>query len=105
MTESEYQRKLIRKLRNMFPGCVIQKNDPQYQQGFPDLTIFFGRCWAALEVKIEANAKEQPNQRHFVERLSEMSFAAFIYPENEPEVLVALQQAFEVSGSACISES
>lgn len=89
----------------MFPGCVILKNDSAYQQGVPDLTLFVDRFWAMLEVKIEANAKEQPNQRHFVERLSEMSFAAFIYPENEPEVLVALQQAFEVSRSACVSES
>lgn len=105
MTENEYQRKLIRKLRAMFPGCVVIKNDPEYQQGFPDLTIFFGRCWAALEVKAEANAKEQPNQRYFVEQLDGMSYAAFIYPENEAEVLVALQQAFAVSGSACVSES
>lgn len=105
MTENEYQRKLIRKLRAMFPGCVILKNDSAYQQGVPDLTLFVGPFWAMLEVKIDEKAKEQPNQRHFVERLSEMSFAAFIYPENEPEVLVALQQAFAVSGSACISES
>jgi hypothetical protein len=103
MTENEYQRKLIRKLRSLFPGCVIIKNDSGYQQGFPDLTIFFGERWAALEVKMEAAAKEQPNQRYFVQQLDEMSFAAFIYPENEAEVLVALQQALAVPGSARVS--
>ena len=103
MTENQYQAKLIRKLRVMFPGCVIIKNDPTYQQGFPDLTIFFGTRWAVLEVKAEADAPEQPNQRYFVQQLGEMSYSAFIYPENEAEVLVALQQALAVSGSACVS--
>jgi hypothetical protein len=105
MTENEYQRKLIRKLREQFPGCVIIKNDSGYQQGFPDLTIFFGERWATLEVKMEADAKEQPNQDYFVQRLNEMSFSAFIYPENEAEVLVALQQALAVPGSARIPQS
>lgn len=103
MTERQYQRKLIVKLKEVFPGCVVVKNDSGYQQGLPDLTIFVGRFWAFLEVKAEANAPEQPNQRHFVQQLDDMSFAAFIYPENEAEVLVALQQAFEVSGSARVS--
>jgi hypothetical protein len=105
MTENQYQAKLIRKLRRLFPGCVIVKNDSGYQQGFPDLTLFFCHCWAVLEVKAEAGAKEQPNQRYFVEQLDDMSFAAFIYPENEAEVLSALQQAFAVPGRACIPQS
>lgn len=87
----------------MFPGCVIVKNDAGYQQGFPDLTIFFGQYWATLEVKAEENAKEQPNQRYFITQLNEMSFAAFIYPENEAEVLGALQQAFAVPGRTRVS--
>lgn len=82
----------------MFPGCVILKNDSGYQQGFPDLTILFGDRWAVLEVKPSEKAKEQPNQRYHVEMLSAMSFAAFIYPENEEAVLDALQQAFEPCG-------
>jgi hypothetical protein len=34
-----------------------------------------------------------------------MSFAAYIYPENEREVLSALQQAFEPPRGTCIPES
>jgi hypothetical protein len=58
-----------------------------------------------LEVKASANSSERPNQAHYVERLNNMSFAAFIYPENEEEVLTALQEAFASRGAACISES
>jgi hypothetical protein len=94
VTESAYQAKLIRKLRDIFPGCVILKNDPQYQQGILDLTLLWERCWAMLEVKASGKALHQPNQEYYVEQLGRMSFAAFIYPENEDEVLNALQEAF-----------
>lgn len=103
LTENQYQTKVIRKLRRLFPGCVVMKADSGYQQGIPDLILLFGNTWAALEVKIEASAKEQPNQRFFVEQLDAMSFGAFIYPENEAEVLNALQQAFESSELSRVS--
>jgi hypothetical protein len=98
MTENQYQARLIRKLKRLFPGCVIVRTDPGYQQGTTDLILLFREFWAALEVKASAKARDQPNQKYFVKKLNGMSFAAFIYPENEAEVLDALQQAFEVSG-------
>lgn len=94
MTEAAYQGKLIRKLKQIFPGCVVLKNDPQYQQGILDLTLLVGSMWAMLEVKASRTARVRPNQGYFVEQLDKMSFAAFIYPENEEEVLCALQEAF-----------
>lgn len=94
MTESAYQAKLIRKLKKLFPGCVVLKNDPQYLQGILDLTLLWKRYWAMLEVKPFRSAVHQPNQEYYVEQLDNMSFAAFIYPENEEEVLIALQEAF-----------
>lgn len=93
MTENRYQAKLIRRLHAMFPGAVILKNDAQYQQGILDLTILNGDTWAALEVKAYLGAPQQPNQDFFLQRMSEMSFAAIICPENEEEVLSALEQA------------
>ena len=102
MTENQYQKKLIKKLEKMFPGCVILKNDPGYQQGILDLTILYKDAWASLEVKASADSEVQPNQTHFVRQLDRMSFAAFIYPENEAEVLGALQQAFETSRRTCV---
>jgi hypothetical protein len=103
MTENQYQAKLIKKLSRMFPGCVILKNDPAQQQGILDLTILFGPAWASLEVKASNDASVQPNQEYFVRQLDEMSFAAFIYPENEAEVLRALQQAFASTGRTRVS--
>lgn len=103
MTENKYQAKVIKKLKLMFPHCIIMKTDTQYQQGFPDLIILFEEYWASLEVKASASAPKQPNQDYYLERLGEMSFAARIYPENEEEVLNALQQAFRPSRRARVS--
>lgn len=94
MTENQYQAKLIKKLKMMFPKCVVLKNDSTYQQGIPDLILLWHNYWAGLEVKPRGEFVAQPNQVHFVQMLDEMSFAAFIFPENEEEVLNALQQAF-----------
>lgn len=94
LREAAYQHKLIKKLRNSFPGCVVLKNDPNYIQGFPDLLVLYEDKWAALEVKNRERAPRQPNQQHYVDKLNKMSMASFIYPENEEEVLNELQQAF-----------
>lgn len=95
MLESVYQAQLIKKLRKIFPGCFILKNDPDYIQGVPDLVILWGDRWAALEVKASRSSPVQPNQEYYVALMAEMSFAAFIYPENEAEILDALQQALQ----------
>ena len=95
MLESTFQSKLIKELKSMFPGCIVTKNDPNYIQGFPDLTVLYKNKWATLEVKRSSTANIQPNQRHYVEQMDEMSFARFICPENKEEVLHELQQAFE----------
>jgi hypothetical protein len=105
MTESQYQSKLIKKLEKLFPGCFILKNDPSYQQGAPDLIILWKNFWASLEVKASASSISQPNQGYYIDQLDAMSFAAYIYPENEEEVLNALQQAFKPPGRTRISES
>lgn len=103
MAENQYQAKLIRKLRRMFPGCEIEKADSQYQQGTLDLTIFNGPRWAKLEVKASRTSPLRPNQGYFVERFNDMSFAAIIYPENEEEVLSALEQALTPRRRARVS--
>ena len=94
MRENAYQAKLIKKLENLFPGCVIIKNDANYRQGVPDLIILYNDRWAMLECKAHENAPTRPNQAYYVGLFDEMSFAAFIYPSNETEILRGLQQAF-----------
>lgn len=93
-SETVYQRRLIDKLEELFPGCHIQKNDPADTQGILDLLILFRGRWAMLEVKKSAAAPVRPNQPYYVHHFNEMSFAAFIYPENEDEVLNELQSTF-----------
>lgn len=93
--ENEYQPKLIKKLEAMFPGCLVLKNDEQYLSGIPDLTVLTDKGWAVLETKRGPKSRKQPLQDHYVERLNELGFAAFINPSNEQDVLDALQRTFE----------
>jgi len=93
--ERNYQPGLIKRLEALFPGCLILKNDSSYLQGIPDLLILFGDRWAMLEVKASEDAPTRPNQPYYVQMLNEMSFAAFICPSNEQDVIRALQQALE----------
>ena len=93
--ESNFQAKLIRDLKVIFPGCIVLKNDPNYIQGIPDLLVLYKNQWAALECKRNAKAPHRPNQEYYVELLDEMSYSAFIYPENREDVLNELQQTFE----------
>ena len=94
MVEREYQKYLVRILKDKFPGCIVIKNDAQLKQGIPDLLVLFKNKWAALEVKKEKKARHQPNQDFFVKRMNEMSYASFIYPENESKVLEKLKEVF-----------
>jgi hypothetical protein len=104
MAENAYQRGLIRRIQRRFPGCELLKNDANYRQGVPDWTLFWGPYWAMLEIKDSPSAREQPNQDYYVKQFNEMGFAAFIYPENEEEVLAALEQAFASRGAACVPQ-
>lgn len=93
MVESEFQAKLIRELKERFPGCIVLKNDADYIQGIPDLLILHNNKWASLEVKRSESAKHRPNQDYYVAKMNSMSFAAFIFPENKEDVLHDLEQA------------
>jgi hypothetical protein len=94
--ESKYQKELIRKLQDIFTGCIIVKNDPNYIQGIPDLLILYKDKWAALECKRNGKASHRPNQDYYVSKMEEMSFAAFIFPENEEFVLNRLKRYFGI---------
>jgi len=91
--ESKFQSDLIKDIKDLFPDCIILKNDPNYLQGFPDLLILNGNRWAALETKRSSKEKHQPNQDYYVELTYSMSYGSFVYPENKEQVLDELQQA------------
>ena len=71
------------------------KNDSSYIQGIPDLLVLHKNKWASLENKKSVKAKKQPNQEYYVDKMNEMSFSRFIYPENKDEVLNELHEYFE----------
>lgn len=93
--ESAFQKGLINDLKKRFPGCMVLKNDPNYIQGIPDLLVLYEGHWAALECKKAKQASHQPNQDYYVERMNEMSFSRFVYPENKETILDELQQSFQ----------
>ena len=95
MLESKFQAELIKKLQKRFPDCIVMKNDPNYIQGVPDLLILHNDSWAALECKKSKTASVRPNQSYYVEKMNRMSYASFICPENEQEVLNELERAFK----------
>lgn len=100
MIESNFQRRLKKVIKERFPDCYVLKTDPNDIQGMPDLLILCGNKWAALEVKKSKDASRRPNQAYHVERLNSMSYSAFIFPENEKEVLDELAKTFGTEGAA-----
>lgn len=98
-TERDYQSQLIKRIKDRFSGCIVLKNDEQYCQGIPDLTIFYGSRYAILEVKRnmeEIFKQPQPNQAYYIDMFNNMGgIADYICPDTEEEVLDAIQRAFE----------
>lgn len=92
--ERDFQSRLIKELHERFEDCIVMKLDSSYIQGIPDLLVLYKNKWAVLECKRSSHANHQPNQDYYVEKLGEMSFAKFIYPENKEDVLNELEQAF-----------
>jgi len=95
MRENQFQSKLIKSIRERFPDSLIMKNDPDYIQGIPDLLVLNKNKWAALECKKSENAKHQPNQDYYVEKMNGMSYACFVFPENMEDVLNDLELALK----------
>jgi len=93
--ERKFQRDLIKQIKEQYPGCMVLKNDPNYIQGVPDLLVLHGKRWAALEVKRTSSSPHRPNQDYYVEKMNNMSFSAFIFPENSKEVLDDLEHALK----------
>lgn len=93
--ENKFQSNLIREIKERFDGCIVLKNDANYIQGIPDLTVMHHDKWAMLECKKSADEKHQPNQDYYVEHLDDMSFARFIFPENKEDVLNAMEEFFQ----------
>ena len=104
MLENKFQAGLIKEIKNRFPGSVVLKNDPTNIQGIPDLIVLWKNKWAALECKKSAKASKRPNQEYWVEKLRDMSYASFIFPENKERVLDELEHSFGFGRNARVSK-
>lgn len=95
-TEGKFQKELIKEIKSRFPGCIVMKTNPGYIQGIPDLMVVYNEHWFALECKDSEDAPKRPNQEYYVNKMNEMSFSRFIFPENKEEVLNEIQQTFGI---------
>ena len=95
--ESGFKKHLKKRIEATFDGCLIVQLDPNDIQGIPDLGIFYGSKWATLEGKRTAKSIKQPNQEYYVDRMNDMSFSRFIFPEVEDEVMEDLYNFFMYS--------
>ena len=95
MKENKFQSDLIKEIKERFDGCIVTKLDSAHIQGIPDLLVLYKDKWATLECKRNSKASHRPNQEYYVNKMNEMSFSRFVYPENKEAVLDELQQSFK----------
>lgn len=93
--ENKFQSDLKKELKERFPDCIVTKLDANDIQGIPDLLVLYKNKWATLECKKSEKARQQPNQPYYVEKMNDMSFSRFIYPENKDDVLDELEKKFK----------
>lgn len=92
--ERDYQLVLMEKIESKFPGCQIFNLTPLRILGIPDLLLLYENHWAMLETKRAIGSHRQALQEHYIALFDDMSFARFIDPSTEREILNELQRSF-----------
>lgn len=93
--ENKFQADLRKEIEARLPGAIVNKNDANYRQGFPDLIVLYEDQYAILECKKSAHERYRPNQELYLKRLGQYVFSATVYPENKEEVLDELERSFK----------
>ena len=94
MLENKFKQNLVKEIKEFLPGSMVLHMDPNEIQGIPDLLVLYGDQWAALEGNKSHNVSHRPNQDYYVEKMNEMGFASFIFPENKDKVLAEMKEYF-----------
>lgn len=94
--ENKFQADLVKEIKKRFPGAIVLKNDANYLQGIPDLTILWNKRWAMLECKKSSREIHQPNQDLYIQMADNLGFGRFIYPENKEAVLDEMERSFKI---------
>lgn len=98
MNETKYRSQLEGTIKEILPACFIMRNDAKLIQGIPDIIVLHGTSWAMLEIKVSEDAPVQPNQPYYIDLFDRMGFSAFIFPENEWEILMEMVRYFDKYG-------
>ena len=92
--ENVYQSKILKRLKEEFPGGISMKNDATYRQGYPDLIYTYGKT-IHLETKRDKKSSFRPNQNLYLDYINAQGgFARAINPQNEDEVFEEIHQYF-----------
>lgn len=100
MLESVFKKRLINRILREFPGAIVLKADANYIQGITDNFVLYQDRWVAFEAKRSQFAPHQPNQDYYVDLLNGMSYASFVYPENEETFLYEIQRTLRLTRPA-----
>lgn len=95
MREADFQAEIIKEIKSKLPGVIVLKNDPNYIQGIPDLSIFYKDKYAMLEVKKSPTASHRPNQDWYISHIGRYAYSRFINPENKEEVIDGMVRSFK----------
>lgn len=91
-TEYDFEKRLIERIKEMFPGAVILKNNANLIQGIPDRLVLWGPRWAMFDAKASRSSPKRPNQDYYIKLLNDMSYASFVYPQIEERFFHELEQ-------------
>lgn len=73
---------------------MVMHLDPTDKKGIPDLIVLHKDKWAVLEGKRHSSASHRLHQDYYIDKMGQMGYASFIFPENEDEVIEDLHCYF-----------
>lgn len=86
MREATFQSKVVKWLKSQ--GCVVLKYEQNATTHAGVADVFFCKegFYGFIETKKSRNAKFQPLQKRFIEKMNEWSYGRVAYPENFDEI-------------------
>lgn len=94
MLESEFKRAFCKKLKALGCNVLHYKQDATTVKGFADTIVLLPESLTIfIEFKKAKNAKFQPGQKEWHQRLLDRGFFSFIcHPDNQDEVLNQIKE-------------
>ena len=95
MREANFQSKVVKWLKSQ--GCVVLKYEQNSTTHAGVADVFFCKegFYGFIETKKNRNAKFQPLQKRFIEKMNEWSYGRVVYPENFDEIKKELKEILQ----------